>query len=101
MTVRFQIFFGGWGNTKSVIRKNQQKPDVIEVPTPNILDANNYKGFWIRWDYGTITAGVQGDTRPILSWQDSQMFPIQYFGVCTGWGARGHWVIDSKLFSKQ
>lgn len=91
----YEVFLGGWKNTKSVIRKNQEQPDVADVPTPNILNTNEYKSFWIKWEYGTISAGVQGDSRPIMSWQDSAMVPIQYFGVCTGWGASGHWIIEN------
>ncbi|XP_065219813.1 uncharacterized protein LOC135845271 [Planococcus citri] len=91
----YEVFFGGWKNTKSVIRKDQTQPDVVEVPTPNLLNPNEYKSFWIKWEYGTLSAGVQGDFRPLMSWQDSAMFPIQYFGVCTGWGASGHWIIEN------
>lgn len=91
----FQVFFGGWENTKSVIRKNKEKPDVVEVATPQILNAYQYKGFWIRWDNGWITAGVQGDENPLMRHHDPYLFHIQYFGVCTGWGASGHWIIDS------
>lgn len=79
-----------------MIRKNRQQPDVCEVATPNILQENDYRAFWIRWEYGNLTAGVQGDANPILRYQDPQLFPIQFFGVCTGWGATGHWIIDSK-----
>lgn len=68
----------------------------MEVQTPNILDPYNFKGFWIRWDYGTISAGVEGDYTPILRYQDPALFQIQYFGICTGWGAKGHWILESK-----
>lgn len=68
---------------------------MVEVATPQILNPNEYRGFWIRWDYGVISAGIQGDMNPILKYEDSQLFMIQYFGVCTGWGATGHWLIDS------
>ncbi len=95
-----QIFFGGWKNTKSVIRKNQQKPDVVEVNTPNILSSYEYRGFWIRWDSNTIQAGTQGNPTPILIYQDPYLFPVQFFGFCTGWGATGHWIIDSKYYGR-
>lgn len=43
-----EVFIGGWQNSKSVIRFNQTKPDVVEADTPNILSGNEFRGFWIR-----------------------------------------------------
>lgn len=43
-----EVFIGGWQNQKSVIRLNQNKPDVAESDTPNILSPNEFRGFWIR-----------------------------------------------------
>lgn len=48
-----EVFIGGWGNTKSVIRYNQSKPDVVEADTPQILNGNEFRGFWVR-----VTDGV-------------------------------------------
>ncbi|XP_075156713.1 uncharacterized protein LOC142229992 [Haematobia irritans] len=90
----YEIFIGGWGNTKSVIRRNRQQPDVVEVPTPRILQANDYRGFWIRWYNQTITVGRQGEAMAFMSYRDPQLFPINYVGICTGWGASGSWIFD-------
>ncbi|XP_066255951.1 uncharacterized protein [Euwallacea similis] len=90
----YEIFIGGWGNTKSIIRKNRTKPDVAEVPTPNILSDGESRGFWIRWDNGTIAVGREGEPAPFLSWADGERVDIEYVGVCTGWGANGNWVIQ-------
>lgn len=43
-----EVFIGGWKNSKSVIRYNQEKPDVAEIGTPEILNGNEFRGFWIR-----------------------------------------------------
>lgn len=43
-----EVFIGGWGNSKSVIRYNKEKPEVAEIATPDILSPNEYRGFWIR-----------------------------------------------------
>lgn len=48
-----EVFIGGWGNTKSVIRYNKTKPEVAECGTPDILSPNEYRGFWVR-----VTDGV-------------------------------------------
>jgi len=90
----YEIFIGGWGCSKSIIRKNRTKPDVAEVPTPNILSESEFRGFWVRWHDGTITVGREGEAAPFLSWTDFERIPIEYVGVCTGWGASGNWIIQ-------
>ncbi|XP_030755376.1 uncharacterized protein LOC115881830 [Sitophilus oryzae] len=90
----YEIFIGGWGNTKSIIRKNRTKPDVAEAPTPNILSGDEFRGFWIRWNNGQIGVGREGDFSPFLSWTDSERVNIEYVGVCTGWGSSGNWIIQ-------
>lgn len=90
----YEVMIGGWGNAKSVIRRNKTKPDKVEIETPNILNGGEFRGFWVRWDSGIISAGREGEAIPFISWSDPEPFPIQYVGVCTGWGATGTWKIE-------
>lgn len=90
----YEIFIGGWENSKSVIRKNRQKPDVVEVPTPGILNAGEFRGFWIRWYDNVITVGREGEAAAFMSYDAQSMFPVNYVGVCTGWGASGTWLLE-------
>ena len=90
----YEIFIGGWGNQRSVIRKNRTKPDRAEVPTPNILNAGEFRSFWVRWDNSTISCGCENNAQPFISWSDPERIPIRYVGVCTGWGASGSWIIN-------
>ncbi|XP_012218887.1 uncharacterized protein [Linepithema humile] len=92
----YEVFIGGWSNSKSVIRKNRTKPEVAEVETPGILNIDDYRGFWIRWDNGVLTVGKEGDSAPFLTFADPEPFGIGYFGVCTGWGATGDWLIEGR-----
>jgi len=89
-----EIFIGGWGNTKSVIRYNKSKPEVAECHTPAILNAGEFRGFWIRVTQGVVTVGREGEAAAFLSWHDPNPFLVNYIGVCTGWGASGSWIID-------
>lgn len=91
----YEIFIGGWGNAKSAIRRNREKPDKAIVETPNILSADESKGFWIRWNGGNIAVGRAGEADPFLSWEDPEPFPVTHYGICTGWGATGQWVIEA------
>lgn len=90
----YEIFLGGWSNSKSVIRKNRQKPDVVEAETPGILDAGEFRSFWIRWYDNVITVGREGEAAAFMSHEDADLFPVQFVGVCTGWGANGNWLLD-------
>ncbi|XP_014612835.1 PREDICTED: uncharacterized protein LOC106791603 isoform X2 [Polistes canadensis] len=92
----YEVFIGGWGNSKSVIRKNRTKPEVAEAETPEILTSNDFRGFWIRWHEGEITVGKEGEPSSFLSYHDPEPFGIGYFGVCTGWGASGEWLIEAR-----
>ncbi|XP_068899628.1 uncharacterized protein [Tenebrio molitor] len=93
-TPMYEVFIGGWGNSKSIIRKNRSKPDVAEANTPGYLNGDEFRGFWIRWENGSITVGHEGDATPFLNWTDYERVPIEYVGVCTGWGANGSWIIE-------
>ncbi|XP_067628390.1 uncharacterized protein [Eurosta solidaginis] len=90
----YEIFIGGWENTKSVIRRNRQKPDVVEVNTPGILAAGEYRGFWVRWYDNVITVGREGEAAAFMSYNAPDLFPVNFVGVCTGWGASGSWVFE-------
>uniref|UniRef100_A0A182WQL7 Farnesoic acid O-methyl transferase domain-containing protein n=1 Tax=Anopheles minimus TaxID=112268 RepID=A0A182WQL7_9DIPT len=89
-----EVFIGGWKNTKSVIRKNRTKPDVTELETPDILNAGEFRGFWIRWQDNVITVGNEGSAAAFLSYENPEPFPINSVGFCTGWGATGSWLIE-------
>lgn len=93
----YEVFIGGWENSKSVIRKDRQKPDVVEVPTPGILNAGEFRGFWIRWYDNVITVGREGDAAAFMSYDAQDLFPVNFVGVCTGWGASGTWLIDEAI----
>lgn len=91
-----EVFIGGWKNSKSIIQKNQAKREVAEALTPGILNANELRGFWIRYTVGAVTVGHEGEEDAFLTWYDLMPFIANYVGVCTGWGATGTWVIDDQ-----
>lgn len=88
-----EIFIGGWGCQRSVIRFNRSKPDVAEVDTPGILNGGEFRGFWVRWQNGEISAGREGEGEAFISTR-VQNFPINYIGFCTGWGSDGNWIVE-------
>lgn len=89
-----QIFFGGWNNQKTAIRKNRAKPDKALVDTPDICSNDDLRGFWIRWGNGSVAVGREGEADPLAAWDDPEPFRITHYGICTGWGASGQWIIE-------
>jgi hypothetical protein len=92
-----QVFIGGWGNSKTVIRRNREKPDKAVAETPDILSDAEYRGFWIRWAGGSVAVGKEGEVAPLVAWDDPEPFGIGYYGICTGWGASGSWLIEGEF----
>ena len=53
--------------------------------------------FHFRWNDGVISVGKEGEPSAFLTYADPEPFGIGYFGVCTGWGASGEWLIEGKI----
>ncbi|KAI8514743.1 hypothetical protein Bbelb_073340 [Branchiostoma belcheri] len=86
----YEILIGGWHNTQSVIRRSAEGPALTTVSTPDILSADELRGFWISWSPdGTIAVGREGEGSPFMQWQDPDPLPIQYFGYSTIHGSAG------------
>jgi len=90
----YEIFIGGWKNTKSAIRKNGKNPGYAKVWTPGILNADEFRGFWVRWSDNVISVGHEGETKAFLSYDAGLLFLVNYVGIRTGWGASGTWLIN-------
>ncbi|KAK9497352.1 hypothetical protein O3M35_004685 [Rhynocoris fuscipes] len=90
----YEIFIGGWNNSKIAIRKNGEKPEVAVLEVPNTLDGGTYKEFWITWYNGAISIGANDNQTPLLVWADPTMFPSLFVGIRTGWGSTGSWIIE-------
>ncbi|XP_060828541.1 uncharacterized protein LOC132913902 isoform X1 [Bombus pascuorum] len=90
----YEIIIGGWRNTMSAIKRNNQEQDVAEAETRNILNAQYMFNIWIQWCCdGTLKIGRQnGDV--FLAYKDRNPFVINYIGVSTAWGATGEFLIE-------
>ena len=40
--------------------------------------------------------GREGEVAPFVAWDDPEPFGIGYYGICTGWGATGSWLVEGK-----
>lgn len=64
---------------------SNEKPDIAEELTPNILSSDEYRGFWIQWSENAMTVGREVDDAAFMSCMIQKQFPINFVGVCTGW----------------
>ena len=74
---------------------NQTGPDRVRVETPSIVDCDEVRQFWVRWDNGAITMGdgFEVGYSAVMSWEDPDPHEVNYVTLSTGWGAVGEWRI--------
>lgn len=89
----YEAFIGGWDNTRSVIRKDGIQPYVADVETLRILNAEEFKAFWIRWNNNVISVGNDREKEPFMTCKAPNLFPINFFGIRTLWESKGNWVV--------
>ena len=93
-TRTYEIIIGGNGNTNSFLRDFATGQEKIKIDTPNIMDCNNYKAFWVKWAAdGRITVGegaVVGQ-RTFLDWVDPEQRVFRGMTISTWNGATGLW----------
>ncbi|XP_035778418.1 uncharacterized protein LOC118459280 [Anopheles albimanus] len=92
-TPLLEVLIGGVNNTKSHIRSGAG--ELVEKPTPAILSANEYRGFWIHWNDQTVTVGKEGSREPILTYDVEKISPIKFVSVGTDNDIRGSWIIKT------
>lgn len=75
------IMLGGWQNSKSIVCKNSKKEF---AETPQIVNGNEYREFYVAWYEGIVTIGKDGETRGFLSFNDPNRMAINYIGMYSG-----------------
>eukprot|EP00941_MAST-03F_sp_MAST-3F-sp1_P001215 g1215.t1 len=94
---KYEIVIGGWSNSKSVIRlQNQGRAEVVSGAKP-FLNKDVAKDFWISWNdsFLRVGRGTTVGTGEFMSVPLVDGKKINYILVATGWGATGNWVVGS------
>ncbi|XP_043527655.1 uncharacterized protein LOC122538002 [Frieseomelitta varia] len=95
----YEIIIGGWRNTISMIKRNNQEQGVTATETRNILNDQHMCNIWIQWYCdGTLQVGYQSGV-VFLSYKDKNPFVINYIGVGTVWGATGEFLIEESPYT--
>ncbi|XP_060565319.1 properdin-like [Ruditapes philippinarum] len=87
-----EIVLGGWGNTKSVIRDEQQGAAKAEYTDTDIVSGTEYRYFWFSWDSNTIAVGKGSTpyTNELMSW-NGLAHDVNYISIGIGYGTDGYW----------
>ncbi len=91
---------GGWGNSKSVMRRS--KGAEVTVTTPYygaLLSSSSWRTFLLDWStnnalelYSVNDSGFK--TLLMSSPRQSDTLDVTAVGFATGWGSTGKWKID-------
>ena len=86
----YEVVIGGWGNTKSAIRRGNQGRELASAETPSIISADEWRGFWISTRMTEensleITFGKIGQAIPLMLGIDPDPVDMQYLGLAS-WG---------------
>uniref|UniRef100_A0A1A9W1D1 Farnesoic acid O-methyl transferase domain-containing protein n=1 Tax=Glossina brevipalpis TaxID=37001 RepID=A0A1A9W1D1_9MUSC len=86
----YGIVIGESENTNSVIWKDCTEI-VASMPTPNIVNENEFQGFWISFKKNCIKVGCVNECKPFLCHKEKCLPDFFYLGVRTGPDATGTW----------
>jgi len=87
----YEIIIGAFGNTCSIIRVAKQDNMVASGSSPNVVDANEFRPFWISWTNNNILVGKGGVVgEHVLVAYDEYETPVtvNYLGI-TGFSEAG------------
>ncbi|XP_014256355.1 uncharacterized protein LOC106670473 [Cimex lectularius] len=91
----FEVFVGGWKNSKVAFRKNREKPELCELELPGVLSADEYREFWLTYYHQTLAFGAGDNPTPMLVYTDPVLDTLPFVGIRTSWGASGSWHVDN------
>ncbi|XP_052260254.1 uncharacterized protein LOC127864551 [Dreissena polymorpha] len=94
-----EMVIGGWSNTKSVIRNQQQGPPLCSYEG-NILSGSSFRWFWVSWSSGCVKVG-KGSTvggSQIMQWCGLN-YNINGIRFSYGYGSGGTFIIPLSTHS--
>ena len=92
-----EIVIGGWSNSMSVLRNKIQGTNLVEYKAV-LLDANQFKPFWVSWEDSQIKVGTGNDVGQNTFMEANIAQAINHVGI-SGWpGAPGEWAIEQLVY---
>lgn len=87
----YEVHLGADGNSRCYISRNGD--EVASCDTPDILDGDELRGFWIRWKpgHGRLLVGRDGERFPFLTHIDDDLLAITHYAIRIDAGGSGSW----------
>ncbi|MBM3887310.1 hypothetical protein FJ364_05260, partial [Candidatus Dependentiae bacterium] len=78
----YEFVLGGWGNSRSVLRRGSQGPEIAAVQGPGVLPGA-LSEYWVMVDYATGYVGCGFGNQPgqkeIIAYKDESFFDVREF----------------------
>jgi len=90
----YEIGIGCWKNTRSIIRRSAQGPNLVDVDTVGINNPHTMQPFWIDiTEKNEVRVGKGHDIGQniFMCYNDSNLYSIKYVGILCGWGSTAKW----------
>jgi uncharacterized protein YqgQ len=85
LSIEYEIVLGGWGNTKSVIRENNN--EICSLIQNNVTDKNNYNNFKIVIENNILN--ILKNNEPLMHQRIKDIFIIEHIYFKTGFNSVG------------
>jgi hypothetical protein len=90
LDTEYEIVLGGWNNTRSVIRENNE--DIFDLIQDHVADENNYNNFKIIINNGILN--IIKDNELLISQKIKDNFEIKNIYVKTGYNSVGNFTYN-------
>lgn len=90
----YEIIIGGNGNRNSFIRDGSTFQEFYRVDTPDILDCNGYRTFWVKWHEANnlqVGRGAIVGKQKFMQWLDPQSRSFGGMTISTYYDQPGLW----------
>lgn len=86
-------------NTQTVIhRYGTTWAGAVSEDTPEILNCDQAKEFFITWEEGVVSVSMGMDLRHVfITYHDSHPFDVKYMSLSTAWDAAGEWEVPHSM----
>ncbi|GBP51557.1 hypothetical protein EVAR_34443_1 [Eumeta japonica] len=94
----YEFVIGGGGNKFSELRRNKGRNAKVSVQTVGILSPVDYKAFYIKVsEDGLVELGLEGEPLPVISYNDYNSIPINYFSFASWSGSQAKFLYDCPI----